>query len=148
MVGEEVEQLWYMLSGLIKTGRVSSGPRRSQSIDASGGWRFMFYSVLVCTDWIGTGQYLTRRSRERIGYNISRRWKTMLGILQENDTILQRVVGMIVPHRTDKSGRVHFQQTVTLKYLDDQSADQIIYYRDYRRYVLIRFSPYWAVHTY
>lgn len=69
----------------------------------------------------------------------------MLGILQENNTILQRVVGMIVPHRTDKSGHVHFQQPVTLPYLDDQGADQIAYYRDYRRYVLIGFCPYWSV---
>jgi hypothetical protein len=37
MVGEEVEQLWSMLGSLVKTGRVSSGPRRSQIIDASGG---------------------------------------------------------------------------------------------------------------
>jgi len=43
MVGEEVEQLWYMLRGLIRTGRVSSGPRRSQSIDTTGGQRFSFY---------------------------------------------------------------------------------------------------------
>jgi len=36
MVGKEVEHLWYMLANLIKTGRMSSGPRRSQNIDASG----------------------------------------------------------------------------------------------------------------
>jgi hypothetical protein len=43
MVGEEVEQLWFMLRGLIKTGRVSSGPRRSQIIDTSGrGSLFVF----------------------------------------------------------------------------------------------------------
>ena len=36
MDGEEVEHLWYMLANLIKTGHVSSGPRRSQNIDASG----------------------------------------------------------------------------------------------------------------
>ena len=45
MVGEEVEQLWYMLRGLIRTGWVSSGPRRSQSIDTTGGQGFTFYLI-------------------------------------------------------------------------------------------------------
>jgi len=45
MVGEEVEQLWFMLKGLIKTGQVSSGLRRSQYIDTSGrGSLFICYS--------------------------------------------------------------------------------------------------------
>jgi len=61
----------------------------------------------------------------------------MLEVSQVNNTILQRVVGMIVPHRTDKSGRVHPQQTVTLVYLNEQGADQIAYYQDYHRYVHI-----------
>jgi hypothetical protein len=60
-------------------------------------------------------------------------------ILQENNAILQRVVRMIVPHRIDKTGRVHPRQPVTLVYLDKQEAEQIAYYRDYRRYVRIIF---------
>ena len=63
----------------------------------------------------------------------------MSEILQENNAILQRVVRMTVPHRTDKSGRVHPQQPVTLVYLNEQEADQIAYYQDYHRYVHIGF---------
>jgi len=58
-------------------------------------------------------------------------------VLQINNTILQRVVSMTVPHRTDKSGRVHLPQLVTLEYLNEQEADQVAYYRDYHRYVHI-----------
>ena len=58
-------------------------------------------------------------------------------VLQINNTILQCVVSMTVPHRTDKSGRVHPQQLVTLEYLNEQEADQVAYYRDYHRYVHI-----------
>jgi len=48
MVGKEVEQLSFMLKGLIKTGWVSSGPRRSQNIDTSGiGSLFICYSSLL-----------------------------------------------------------------------------------------------------
>jgi len=61
----------------------------------------------------------------------------MREVLQINNTILQRVVSMTVPHRTDKSGRVHPQQPVTLAYLNEQEEDQVAYYRDYHRYVHI-----------
>jgi len=61
----------------------------------------------------------------------------MRWVLQINNTILQRVVSMTVPHRTDKSGRVHPQQPVTLAYLNEQEADQVVYYWDYHRYVHI-----------
>jgi len=48
MVGEEVKQLWFMLKGLIKTGRVSSGPQRSPNIDNSGrGSHFICYSSVL-----------------------------------------------------------------------------------------------------
>jgi hypothetical protein len=36
MVGEEPEHLWYQISHLIRSGRVSSGPRRTQKIDSTG----------------------------------------------------------------------------------------------------------------
>ena len=61
----------------------------------------------------------------------------MREVLQINNTILQRVVSMTVPHRTDKSGRVHPQQPVTLAYLNEQEEDQVAYYRAYHRYVHI-----------
>jgi len=61
----------------------------------------------------------------------------MCEVLQVNNANLQRVVRMTVPHRTDKSGRVHHQQPVTLLYLNEQGADQVAYYRDYHRYVHI-----------
>jgi len=36
MVGEEPEHLWFVLLHLIRSGRVSSGPRRTQKIDTCG----------------------------------------------------------------------------------------------------------------
>jgi hypothetical protein len=70
-------------------------------------------------------------------------------ILQENNTILQRVMGMTVPYRTDKNGCVHPQQPVTVVYLDEQEAEQIAYYHDYRRYVQIGFFGLLTrIHTY
>jgi len=60
----------------------------------------------------------------------------MLGIVEESNAILQRVVGMMVPPHTDKSGRIHTRQLVTLPYLNAQREDQIAYYRGYHRYVL------------
>lgn len=72
----------------------------------------------------------------------------MCGILQDNNTILQRVLRMTVPRRTDKSGRVHPQQPVTLVYLNDQEADQIAYYQDYHRYVDLGFLRPIRMHTY
>jgi hypothetical protein len=60
-------------------------------------------------------------------------------ILQENNTILQRVMGMTVPYRTDNSGSVHPQQPVTVVHLDEQEAEQIAYYHDYHGYVQIGF---------
>jgi len=43
MVGEEPEHLWFVLSHLIRSGRVSSGPRRTQKIDTCG-----LYTRLDC----------------------------------------------------------------------------------------------------
>jgi len=70
----------------------------------------------------------------------------MREVLQINNTILQCVVSMTVPHRTDKSGRVYLQQPVTLAYLNEQEADQVAYYRDYHQYVHIC-EPYCLVFT-
>src|SRR5205085_9836064 len=43
MVGEEPEHLWFVLLHLIYSGRVSSGPRRTQKIDTCG-----LYTRLDC----------------------------------------------------------------------------------------------------
>jgi hypothetical protein len=63
----------------------------------------------------------------------------MREILQENSAILQRVLKMTVPYRTDKSGRIHPRRPVTLDYLDEQGEEQIAYYQDYRQHVQIGF---------
>jgi hypothetical protein len=66
-------------------------------------------------------------------------------VLQQNHAIMRRVLGMSVPQRTDKSGRLHPRKSVTIAYIDAQAEDQITYYREYRRYVLFRFCLYSSV---
>ena len=60
----------------------------------------------------------------------------MLGIVEESNAILQRVMGMMIPPRTDKSGRFHTRQLVTLPYLNAPREDEIAYYWGYCWYVL------------
>jgi len=63
----------------------------------------------------------------------------MTEILRESHAILNRVLGMTIPQRTNKSGHVHQQQSVTIPYLDTQAAEQTTYYREYHQYVPISF---------
>jgi len=58
----------------------------------------------------------------------------MVKIERDSSAVIKRVLGMMVPERIDKSGRVHPHQTVTDEYLRLQAADQISYYQTYHRY--------------
>jgi hypothetical protein len=51
MIGEEPEHLWYQISHLIRSGRVSSGPRRTQKIDSTGIWHNCRRCGFCLADW-------------------------------------------------------------------------------------------------
>ncbi|KAI5819852.1 hypothetical protein BZA77DRAFT_341555 [Pyronema omphalodes] len=109
MVGEEIEQHWYMLSHLIASGRVTSGPRKMQKIDS-------------CSSSIA------RRALETFGKNLERRWKKAKQMELEESAKLQLILRRTVPERRDKGGQLHPRQSVTVEYLDEQASDQIEYF--------------------
>jgi hypothetical protein len=113
MIGEEVEHLWWMISHLIKSGRRSSGPRRTQKIDSCG--------LLI-----------SQRQRENMGETIFKRWIKMTEVRDEAQRVLDGLLDTTVPERTDKSGHVHPEHQVTREYLDAQATDQVQYYESYR----------------
>jgi hypothetical protein len=113
MVGEEIEQHWYMLSHLIASGRVSSGPRKMQKIDS-------------CS------LSISRRALETFGKNLERRWKKARQMEQQESAKLLEVLRETVPERQDKGGRLHPRQRVTIEYLEEQALDQIEYFTKYR----------------
>jgi hypothetical protein len=122
MVGEEPEQVWYGMNHLVRPGRVSSGPRRSQSIDVFG-------------------LHNAFRMQSMIGLNLQRRFKKMQEIEKDARKTLERVLAMTVFERKDKAGIVHPAQRISVEYLEAQIEDQIAYYKSYR-YVPPRTSTY------
>jgi hypothetical protein len=113
MVGEEIEQHWYMLSHLIPSGRVSSGPRKMQKID----------SCSLC---------ISRKALETLGKNLERRSIKARQIEQQESAKLQQVLRETVPERKDKGGRLHPRQRVTIEYLDEQASAQVEYFTKYQ----------------
>jgi hypothetical protein len=113
MVGEEIEQHWYMLAHLIPSGRVSSGPRKMQKIDSSS-------------------LSISRIALETFGKNLERRWNKARKVEHKESEKLQEILRQTVPERTDKGGRVHPRQRVTVEYLDQQALDQVEYFTKYR----------------
>jgi hypothetical protein len=109
MVGEEIEQHWYMLSHLVASGRVTSGPRKMQKIDS-------------CS------LSIARRALETFGKNLERRWIKARQIEQHESAKLQHVLRQTVSERKDKAGQLHPRQRVTVEYLDQQASDQIEYF--------------------
>jgi hypothetical protein len=127
MVGEEIEQHWSRIAHLIPSGRVSSGPRKMQKLDACSG---------VSLSW---------RALETFGGNLHSRWKKARQLEEEESVKLQQILRETVPERTDKGGRVHPRQRVTIEYLDQQALDQIEYFTKYQ-YVPST-TVYKSVHT-
>jgi hypothetical protein len=113
MVGEEIEQHWSRIAHLIPSGRVSSGPRKMQKLDACS----------VSLSW---------RALETFGGNLHSRWKKARQVEEEESVKLQQILRETVPERTDKGGRVHPRQRVTIEYLDQQALDQIEYFTKYQ----------------
>ena len=112
--GEEPEHTWYQLSPLIRSGRVSSGPHRTQKIDCAG-------------------LHIARGYREFLGRNLDRRWKKMMLLEAKANETLHFVFTQSIPARVDKSGVIHPAKSITIGYLNAQIEDQISYYRDYRK---------------
>jgi hypothetical protein len=113
MVGEELEQLWSYIQHLIRSGRVSSSPRKRQKLD----------SCLL---------YLAQRMREIMGLNLQRRWKRMNEIRKDALDDLEKIIGRRVPSRTDDDGSFRPESTITKEYLEEQYAQQVLYYRTYK----------------
>jgi hypothetical protein len=113
MVGEEIEQHWYMLSHLIASGRVTSSPRKMQKIDS-------------CS------LFLAWRALETFGKNLERRWKKAREIEKQESTKLQQILGQTVQQRYDKGGQLHPQQRITIEYLDLQALDQVEYFTKFK----------------
>ena len=112
--GEEPEHTWYQLSPLIRSGRVSSGPHRTQKIDCAG-------------------LHIARGYREYLGRNLDRRWKKMILLEANANETLRSVLTQSISARVDKSGVIHPTKSITIGYLNAQIEDQITYYRDYRK---------------
>ena len=118
MVGEELEQLWSFIQHLIRSGRVSSSPRKRQKLD----------SCLL---------YLAQRGREMMGLNLERRWEKMQEIRSDASAELEKIVGRCIPSRTDGNGDFRPESTITREYLQNQNTLQVNFYKTYK-YVLIK----------
>lgn len=127
MVGEEPEHLWFVLSHLIRSGRVSSGPRRTQKIDTCG-MHIWLQSGYLPSAYKTPGIYNAGRALETMGHNLDRRWRKMTKVLAEATEARSRVTSMTRPDSSNASRRVF----VTEEYLEQQAQDQIEYYTSYR----------------
>jgi len=113
MVGKVLEQLWSYIQHLIPSGRVPSSPRKQQELD----------SCLL---------YLAQRMREIMGLNLQRRWKRMNEIRKNALDNLEWIIGRRVPSRTDDDGSFRPESMITNEYLEEQYAQQVLYYRTYQ----------------
>jgi hypothetical protein len=113
MVGEEPEFIWSWISHLVAANRVSSGPRRTQNIDACA-------------------LHIAMRTRETIGQNLHRRLKKARETELKEQTVLNEALSKTTNERIDQGGVRHAPQRVTEDYLEAQAQDQLEYYRNYR----------------
>lgn len=77
--GEEIERLWASIRHLIRAGRMCTGPRRAQRIDAA----------LL---------HLARCTRESMGRNLARRAQNSDDVQQKHRATLQLLLGTILPN--------------------------------------------------
>jgi hypothetical protein len=113
MRGEEPELNWSLIAHLIPANRVSSGPRRTQNIDACA----LYHSI---------------RTHLTFGKNLESRFRKALEMKEKEQTTMQEVCGMVINRRVDKQGYVHPMRIVTREYLEEQFIDQFEYYRKYK----------------
>jgi hypothetical protein len=112
-VGEEPEHLWYQISHLIRSGRVSSGPRRTQKIDS-------------------TAIYNAQRYRENMGDNLDRRWTKMLEMEKKSKETEQKTLDKCIPASVDREGNRHPIRLITSEYLREQANLQLEFYTNYK----------------
>lgn len=113
MVGEENEYDWSRLAHIVSFVRLCSGPRRTQIID----------SLVLFT---------ARAFKERMGRVIWLRYKRAIEVEEENQALLDNLIGTTIPARTLKNGEERPGFIVTIEYLMEQAVDQEEYYRNYK----------------
>jgi hypothetical protein len=113
MRGEEPEINWSLIAHLISANRVSSGPRRTQNIDACA----LYHAI---------------RMHLIFGKNLDSRFCKALEMKKYEETVLKEVCTRVINRRVDKQGHVHPMHRVTPEYLAEQREDQLEYYRKYR----------------
>lgn len=105
MVGEEPEQIWWQMSHLVRSGRVSSGPRRTQAIDS-----FALFNA--------------KRYKERMGMHLNMRWKKVLEVEKQASELLQELYNRPIPSRPGRN--------IDAEYIKIQRNEQAEHYRSYR----------------
>jgi hypothetical protein len=113
MVGEEPERVFSMLAPLVSTGRLSSGPRRNQRLDANI-------------------HFIAEHFRESFGRHMSLRYTKMLEVETAAKDKLADVLERRVAERIDKAGKTHPARKINITYLRGQASKQIEYYQSYR----------------
>ena len=111
-----MEPNWYQMSHMIAQNWVSSSVRKMQNIDS-----FAVYNAL--------------RQHIHFPRNLRRRWERTLELEKSKTIILQEALERRVPAWVDKGDCEHPNQPVTIDYLEQQSRDEMEYYRQYDGYV-------------
>jgi hypothetical protein len=70
--------------------------------------------------------------REIMGLNLRRRGKRMNEIRKDALDDLEQIIGRGIPSRTDDAGSIRPESTITKEYLEEQYAQQVLYYRMYK----------------
>jgi hypothetical protein len=70
--------------------------------------------------------------REIMGLNLQRRWKRMNEIRKDAFDDLEKIIGRRVPSRIDDDGSFRPESTITKEFLEEQYAQQVLYYRTYK----------------
>jgi len=67
-----------------------------------------------------------------MGLNLQRRWKRMNEIRKDALDDLEKIIRRHVPSSTEDDGSFRPESTITKEYLDEQFAQQVLYYRMYK----------------
>lgn len=104
-VGEECEHLFWMLSHLVRAGRVSSGPRRRQLLDS-------------------TLKAIARTYREASGRHLHSRWIRMLDIQQEARKTIMSLASVPQPTGDDFMTESYLLHQLHLQYEHYSKLDE------------------------
>jgi len=67
-----------------------------------------------------------------MGINLQRRWKRKNEIGKDAIDDLEKIIGRRVRSRTDDDGSFRHESTITKEYLEEQHAQEVLYYRPYK----------------